>query len=53
MDMCSGLLIERDIQAGDHLITEKPGDNCKLWLEKHVLGENHFCPARTKSLLKK
>ena len=37
------------VQARGHHNTEKLGNNCKLWLEKHVLGKNHFWPARPKS----
>ena len=40
------------VQARGHHNTEKLGDNCKLWLEKHVLGENHFWPKRPKSQIK-
>jgi dienelactone hydrolase len=40
------------VQARGHHNTEKLGDNCKLWLEKHVLGENHFWPARPQSIIK-
>ena len=40
------------VQARGHHNTEKLGDNCKLWLEKHVLGENHFWPARPQSNIK-
>ena len=37
------------VQARGHHNTEKLGDNCKLWLEKHVLGKDHFWPARPQS----
>ena len=40
------------IQARGHHNTEKLGDNCKLWLEKHVLGKGIFWPARPKSEIK-
>ena len=40
------------VQARGHHNTEKLGDNCKLWLEKHVLGENHFWPGRPQSKIK-
>ena len=40
------------VQARGHHNTEKLGDNCKLWLEKHVLGENHFWPGRPQSIIK-
>jgi hypothetical protein len=40
------------VQARGHHNTEKLGDNCKLWLEKHVLGENHFWPQRPQSEIK-
>ena len=40
------------VQARGHHNTEKLGDNCKLWLEKHVLGKNHFWPARPRSKVK-
>ena len=32
------------IQARGHHNTEKLGDNCKVWLEKHVRGDSHFWP---------
>jgi len=41
------------VQARGHHNTEKLGDNCKLWLEKHVLGKNHFWPARPRSKVKR
>lgn len=34
------------VQARGHHNTEKLGDGCKLWLEKHVRGDEHFWPAR-------
>lgn len=34
------------VQARGHHNTEKLGDDCKLWLEKHVRGDEHFWPAR-------
>ena len=34
------------IQARGHHNTEKLGDDCKLWLEKHVLGKDIFWPDR-------
>ena len=37
------------IQARGHHNTEKLGDDCKLWLEKHVLEKDHFWPARSDS----
>jgi len=37
------------IQARGHHNTEKLGNDCKLWLEKHVLGKPHFWPARPTS----
>ena len=39
------------VQARAHHSTDKLGDNCKLWLEKHVLGKNHFWPKRPQSKL--
>lgn len=39
------------VQARGHHNTEKLGDDCKLWLEKHVLGQDHFWPARPTSSL--
>jgi dienelactone hydrolase len=36
-------------QARGHHNTEKLGDNCKLWLEKHVLGNDIAWPAHPKS----
>ena len=40
------------VQARGHHNTEKLGDDCKLWLEKHVLGKEHFWPARPESQIK-
>ena len=40
------------VQARGHHNTEKLGDNCKLWLDKHVLGKNHFWPDRPQSKIK-
>jgi acetyl esterase/lipase len=40
------------IQARGHHDTNKLGDDCKLWLEKHVLGEDIFWPARPVSEIK-
>lgn len=40
------------VQARGHHNTEKLGDNCKLWLEKHVLGTDHFWPERPGSEIK-
>jgi dienelactone hydrolase len=40
------------IQARGHHNTDKLGDDCKLWLEKHVLGKDHFWPARPNSEIK-
>jgi len=40
------------VQARGHHNTEKLGDDCKLWLEKHVLGKDHFWPARPTSEIK-
>lgn len=39
------------VQARGHHNTEKLGDDCKIWLEKHVLGTEHFWPARPQSKL--
>jgi len=39
------------IQARGHHNTEKLGDDCKLWLEKHVLGKAIFWPARPVSAI--
>ncbi len=40
------------IQARGHHDTNKLGDDCKLWLEKHVLGRDVFWPARPVTELK-
>ena len=40
------------VQARGHHNTEKLGDNCKVWLEKHVLGKPHFWAARPSSELR-
>jgi len=40
------------IQARGHHDTYKLGDNCKLWLEKHVLGKDIPWPGRPKSEIK-
>ncbi|MDG1139622.1 MAG: prolyl oligopeptidase family serine peptidase [Opitutales bacterium] len=40
------------VQARGHHNTEKLGDNCQLWLEKHVLGKKHFWPERPQSEIK-
>mgnify|MGYP001569863275 CR=1 FL=1 len=40
------------VQARGHHNTEKLGDDCKLWLEKHVLNKDIFWPERPKSELK-
>jgi hypothetical protein len=40
------------VQARGHHNTEKLGDDCKLWLEKHVLKKDHFWPARPTSEIK-
>lgn len=40
------------VQARGHHNTEKLGDDCKLWLEKHVLKKDHFWPARPSSEIK-
>ena len=36
-------------QARGHHNTEKLGNDCKLWLEKYVLGSEQFWPARAQS----
>ena len=48
----SGVPWDFAIQARGHHNTEKLGDNCKLWLEKHVLGKRHFWPARPASAIR-
>ncbi len=40
------------VQARGHHNTEKLGNDCKLWLEKHVLGKGNFWPARPASVIK-
>lgn len=40
------------VQARGHHNVEKLGKDCKLWLEKHVLGRPHFWPARPESEIK-
>jgi lysophospholipase L1-like esterase len=40
------------VQARGHHNVEKLGNDCKLWLEKHVLGKEHFWPARSVSVLR-
>lgn len=40
------------IQARGHHDTQKLGDDCKLWLEKHVVGKDVFWPARPRSGIK-
>lgn len=40
------------VQARGHHNTEKLGDNCKVWLEKHVRGDSHIWPARPTSEIK-
>ena len=37
------------VQARGHHNTEKLGDTHRLWLEKHVRGDNHFWPGRPSS----
>lgn len=37
------------VQARGHHNTEKLGNDCKLWLQKHVLGTEQFWPARPTS----
>lgn len=39
------------LQARGHHNTEKLGDDAKVWLEKHVLGKDHFWPSRPQSTL--
>ncbi|MBI9020478.1 MAG: NPCBM/NEW2 domain-containing protein [Verrucomicrobia bacterium] len=45
----SGVPWDFAVQARGHHNTEKLGDSCKLWLEKHVLNKKHFWPARPES----
>lgn len=40
------------VQARGHHNTDKLGDDCKLWLEKYVLGKNVAWPDRPKSEIK-
>ena len=40
------------IQARGHHNTEKTGQDCKMWLEKHVLNKDVFWPAHPKSEIK-
>ena len=40
------------LQARGHHNTEKTGQNCKLWLEKYVLGKDITWPGRPKSEIK-
>jgi hypothetical protein len=40
------------IQARGHHNTEKLGENCKVWLEKHIRGDSHFWPSRPSSEIK-
>jgi len=40
------------VQARGHHNTEKLGDDCRLWLEKQVLGKDIFWPSRPKSEIK-
>ena len=40
------------VQARGHHNTEKLGDNCKVWLEKHIRGDSHFWPTRPTSEIK-
>ena len=39
------------LKARGHHNTEKLGDDAKVWLEKHVLGKDHFWPQRPVSTL--
>jgi dienelactone hydrolase len=39
------------VQARGHHNTDKLGDDCKLWLEKHVLKKDHFWPTRPTSAI--
>jgi len=48
----SGVPWDFAVQARGHHNTEKLGEDCKLWLEKHVLKKDHFWPARPKSEIK-
>jgi len=40
------------VQARAHHNTEKIGQDCRIWLEKYVLGRDHFWPARPKSTIR-
>lgn len=40
------------IQARGHHNTDKTGQDCKMWLEKYVLGKDVFWPAHPKSEIK-
>ena len=51
-DFKAGVPWDFAIQARGHHNTEKLGDNCKVWLEKHVRGDSHFWPARPSSEIK-
>jgi len=51
-DFKTGVPWDFAIQARGHHNTEKLGDNCKVWLEKHVRGDSHFWPARPASEIK-
>ena len=48
----SGVPWDFAIQARGHHNTEKLGDDCKLWLEKHVLNKDIFWPARPESRIR-
>lgn len=48
----SGVPWDFAIQARGHHNTEKLGDDCKLWLEKHVLNKDIFWPARPASRIR-
>ncbi|MBD0401779.1 NPCBM/NEW2 domain-containing protein [Flammeovirga sp. EKP202] len=37
------------LQARGHHNTDKLGDDAKIWLQKHVLGDDHFWPVRPTS----
>lgn len=51
-DFKAGVPWDFAIQARGHHNTEKLGDNCKVWLEKHVRVDSHFWPARPSSEIK-
>jgi dienelactone hydrolase len=40
------------VQARGHHNTDRLGNDCKLWLEKHVLGKDNFWPARPTSAIR-